>query len=98
MKYVLAVAAALALTPAHAASTSIQTQCGGVGTYRHCNTTIKEIPDRVPQVMTKEEQDERDQRIDRWLAYCKPEPYVGRYGVTYLRYAHPDCDLGRDRD
>lgn len=33
---------------------------------------------------------------EKWAAFCKPVGVVDRYGVTYLHYAHPGCEYGRD--
>ena len=41
-------------------------------------------------------QEEKEARIRKWEAFCKPSGFVDDMGITRLRYAHPGCDLGRN--
>lgn len=103
---VLLITAAVALvSECHAGTqtTSTESTCrriAGGGTT--CRTSTS-IPDGRPdRELTKAERAdvardnaERDARIEKWEAFCKPVGVVDAYGVTRLTYAHKNCDLGR---
>jgi|GEM_PF-1113480 len=40
--------------------------------------------------------EEKEARIKKWEAFCKPTGFVDDMGITRLRYAHAGCDLGRN--
>jgi hypothetical protein len=42
--------------------------------------------------------EEKEARIRKWEAYCKPTGVIDKMGITRLRYAHEGCDLGRNGD
>jgi hypothetical protein len=37
----------------------------------------------------------RQERIDRWEAFCRPVIHVDGLGVSRYSYAHEGCDIGR---
>jgi hypothetical protein len=48
---------------------------------------------QVPRDLSPDAED----RARKWEAFCQPTPVVGKYGVTYLHYAHEGCEFGRDQ-
>jgi hypothetical protein len=92
-----------------AAKADATTSCKTVPGYQHervCTTMT--IPEAVPpkpfaslpkseQLEILQDNAEREARIAKWEAFCKPQFSPDRYGVRRASYAHDGCDLGRDQ-
>jgi hypothetical protein len=68
-----------------------------------CTTTTSSGSGSAPasqkQMSQAEERqywEEKDARIRKWEAYCKPSGTIDNMGITRLKYAHEGCDLGRN--
>lgn len=67
-----------------------------------CSTQTSSRTPRTLSQLSKEEraeiamlEDERNARIAKWEAFCKPVLKEDAYGVPRYSYAHKNCDLGR---
>ena len=69
-----------------------------------CSTHTSSRTPRTLSSLSKEEraeiamlEDERNERIAKWEAFCKPTIKEDAYGVSRYVYAHKNCDLGRSQ-
>jgi hypothetical protein len=102
MKQALVVAVVLIATAAQAEVVTTTTKCArNYYTGLECRTTTLTGTDapNSPRHKTRAEieQDARDaaERAAKWESFCKPTPVVGDDGLTRIKYAHKNCDIGR---
>lgn len=93
---------AVAETRVETTSRSCRSSAYGPST---CTTTTtssngSETPSQKQMGIVEERlyQEEKEARIRKWEAFCKPTGFVDDMGITRLRYAHAGCDLGRNGD
>jgi hypothetical protein len=54
--------------------------------------TVYDLPSNAETV---EEAAAREERFQRWEAFCRPVGRLDQYGVTRMAYAHAGCEFGR---
>jgi len=105
--YALAISVAVLTSWSALAETAVSTTArsckssaygGSVCTETTVNSKGAEPASEKPLSAAEQQliREEKEARIRKWEAFCKPSGFVDDMGITRLRYAHPGCDLGRN--